>query len=160
MAWKETASSNHPGFIGFLVHTVIRFLQFVLALTVCGLYGVDLTHARHLGYGADGKWVFAEVVGALAALTSLLFMIPFFKTYLMFAWDFVIFILWTALFGLFGKLYIKEHAEGDSAIQRMKNAVWVDLINMLLWLITAIYGLAMFFGARKGRSLHTGRATV
>jgi hypothetical protein len=160
MAWKETASSNHPGFIGFIVHTVIRFFQFVLALVVCGLYGVDLTAAREQHYHADGKWVYAEVVGTLAALTALIFMVPFFKTYLLFGWDLIIFILWTALFGIFGKLYIHERAEGDGAIQRMKNAVWVDLTNMLLWLITAIYGLIMFFAHRKGRSLHTGRATV
>ena len=43
-----------------------------------------------------------------------------------------LFILWIALFGLFGNMYIKEKAEGDSGVQRMKNAVWVDLVNALL----------------------------
>jgi len=41
----------------------------------------------------------------------------------------------------------------------MKNAVWVDLANMLLWLVTAVYGGIMFFMQRR-RSLHTGRAKV
>ena len=69
-------------------------------------------------------------------------------------------ILWIALFGLFGKLYIHENPEGDAGIQRMKNAVWVDLVNALLWLISAVAGAVMFFFGGEKRSLHTGRATV
>ena len=42
----------------------------------------------------------------------------------------------------------------------MKNAVWIDLINMILWLVTALYGAVMFFALRNKRSMHTGRATV
>ena len=69
-------------------------------------------------------------------------------------------ILWIALFGVFGKLFIKENPEGDGGITRMKHAVWVDLVNALLWLFTAIYGGLMFWKHHTGRSLHTGRATV
>lgn len=57
-----------------------------------------------------------------------------------------------------GKMYIKEHAEGDGGIQRMKNAVWVDLTNALLWLITAILGVILFFKTRGAQSMWTGRA--
>lgn len=49
---------------------------------------------------------------------------------------------------------------GNSGLQRMKNAVWIDLINMLLWFLSAIYGAVLFFRFRGHRSLHTGRATV
>ena len=69
-------------------------------------------------------------------------------------------ILWIALFGVFGKLFIKEDPEGDGGITRMKHAVWIDLINALLWLFTAIYGGIAFWSNHSGRSLHTGRATV
>jgi hypothetical protein len=56
-------------------------------------------------------------------------------------------------------MYIKENAEGDAGVQRMKNAVWVDLVNMLLWLITAVVMLCIFFKHRGGdRSRFTGRA--
>jgi hypothetical protein len=59
-------------------------------------------------------------------------------------------ILWFALFGIFGKIYINaDHTPKQSGIIRMKNAVWVDLANALLWL-----------RARKGKTTHTGRATV
>ena len=90
MAWRERATTYHPGFIGFLVHTIVRFFQFVLALTVLGLYGTDLNNARIHGVPGDSKWVFAEVVGGIAALTALVFMVPFLKTYVLFGWDFVI----------------------------------------------------------------------
>ena len=70
-------------------------------------------------------------------------------------------ILWFALFGIFGKIYINaDHTPKQSGIIRMKNAVWVDLANALLWLITAAYATAIFLRARKGKTTHTGRATV
>jgi len=70
-------------------------------------------------------------------------------------------VLWTALFGLFGSIYIKDHPSPEQKGQiRMKNAVWVDLANMLLWLITFMYGLIIWFRRRQTRSTHTGRAVV
>lgn len=88
-------------------------------------------------------------------------MIPFISHIgLLFIWDTILFILWIALFGLFGNMYIKEHAEGDGGVQRMKNAVWVDLVNALLWLVSAV-GMAVYFVQKRGgRSRWTGRAAV
>ena len=69
-------------------------------------------------------------------------------------------ILWTALFGLFGKIYIPAHPTPEQHGQnRMKSAVWVDLVNMLLWFITAVWLTVRYF-TRNRRTLHTGRATV
>ncbi|KAL8814110.1 MAG: hypothetical protein Q9223_006645 [Gallowayella weberi] len=69
-------------------------------------------------------------------------------------------ILFTTLFGLFAKIYLHFNANGDAGNTRMKRAVWIDLINMLLWFSTAVFGMAVFFFNRGNRSLHTGRATV
>ncbi|WPH04954.1 Hypothetical protein R9X50_00785100 [Acrodontium crateriforme] len=154
-------NSSSGGLVGALIRLVLRFFQFVLGITVCGLYGVDLNNAHKAGVGADGKWVFAEVVGALSVFTVLIYGIPFVKSYWAFGWDWVLFILWTALFGLFGRIYIPSHpTPHQSGQMRMKNAVWVDLVNMLLWLITAIYSTVIFVRAKAGRTMHTGRATV
>lgn len=143
----------------YLGLSVLRFFQFALALTVCGLYGVDLTAARNAGKGQDGKWVFAVVLGALSAFTALLYMIPFiFRFSIMFVWDAILFFLWVVLFGIFGNMYIKENAEGDSGVQRMKNAVWVDLANMLLWLITLVVMAGYWWRNRHAKSLFTARA--
>ncbi|QIW94674.1 hypothetical protein AMS68_000192 [Peltaster fructicola] len=132
-----------------------------MALTVAGLYGVDLHNAKEAGVYADGKWVYAEVVAGLAAVTVIVYGIPFFKSYWVFWWDWILFILWTALFGIFGKLYIPADPTPNQDGQiRMKNAVWIDLVNMILWLITAVYATSIWFSGRRGKSLHTGRADV
>lgn len=69
--------------------------------------------------------------------------------------------MWTALFGTFGKIFIPAHpTPKQSGQRRMKNAVWVDLVNMLLWLVTAVYSTLIFFRNRTTRTLHTGRAKV
>ena len=49
--------------------------------------------------------VYAEVVGGLSALTSLLYFLPFILRFaLVWAWNLILFILWIALFGIFGKV--------------------------------------------------------
>ena len=105
-------------------------------------------------------------------------MIPKVPSYFAFGWDLILLyvilvlfgkngelniiysILWAAVFGIFGKMYIHENPEGDRGVGRMKNAVWIDLINMLLWFFTSIFAAVWFFFLRGGRSLHTGRANV
>jgi len=147
--------------MGYIGHAFFRFIQLVMALAVCGLYGVDLHAANKHGKYSDGKWVYAEVVASLSAFTALLYMIPFImRVPMLFVWDTLLFILWIALFGIFGKMFIKEHAEGDSGVQRMKNAVWVDLVNALLWLISAVCMALYWARHRDGRSQFTGRAKV
>lgn len=147
--------------LSYITHSVFRFIQLILALTVCGLYGVDLQAAHKQHKYSDGKWVYAEITASFSAVTALLYLIPFVSHIgLLFVWDTILFILWIALFGLFGNMYIHEHAEGDGGVQRMKNAVWVDLVNALLWLVSAV-GMAVFWAqSRNGRSRWTGRAAV
>ena len=65
-----------------------------------------------------------------------------------------------ALFGTFGKMYINVNPGGDAGVIRMKHAVWVDLVNMLLWFMTAVYGAVIFFTHRRDRKLNMGRVEV
>ncbi|CAJ2503604.1 Uu.00g109980.m01.CDS01 [Anthostomella pinea] len=147
--------------IGYLAFATLHFFQFVLAITVCGLYGVDLSRARSQGKYTDGKWVYAEVVGALGALTAILYLVPFILRFAaVTVWSFILFVLWIALFGLFGSMYIHENPEGNGGIQRMKNAVWVDLANALLWLIGTIGSGAYWWTHRERNSRFTGRAKL
>lgn len=78
------------GLAGAILRLVLRFIQFVLALVVAGLYGVDLHAAHSAGAYTDGKWVFAEVVAGLSAVTVLIYGIPFFKSYWAFGWDWIL----------------------------------------------------------------------
>ncbi|KAI3327155.1 hypothetical protein HD806DRAFT_486182 [Xylariaceae sp. AK1471] len=153
------------GFFGlalsYVLFAILHFFQFVLAIAVIGLYGTDLDRAHKQGKYTDGKWVYAIVVASLSALTAILYLIPYILRFAVVpAWSFVLFVLWIALFGLFGSMYIHEDPEGNSDIQRMKNAVWVDLANALLWLIGTITGAAYWWFHRERRTRFTGRARL
>lgn len=131
--------------------SLLRFFQFVMGLTVAGLYGVDIHHAHKKGVSADAKWVYAEATAGLAVLTAtIIMMLPFFMKKRSvtsihalqlpaFVWESVLCVLWLTLFGIFGKMYIGEDPEGDSGITRMKHAVWVDLTNLVLWTVSATW---------------------
>lgn len=136
----------------------LRFFQFVLGVTVIGLYAQDLDRARKAHKYVDSKWVWAVVCGSLGSIASLIFMLPLVKAWFFFFVDTFIFICYLVAFGIFGKMFIGENPEGNSGIKRMKNAVWVLLTNMLLWFITALIGAFIFWKARKARTVHTGRA--
>lgn len=43
--------------ISYIGFSILHFFQFVLAVTVCGLYAVDLDSAHKQGKYTDGKWV-------------------------------------------------------------------------------------------------------
>ncbi|KAI9852702.1 MAG: hypothetical protein M1838_005897 [Thelocarpon superellum] len=146
MGLKNNASSRSGGaMIAATTRAFFRLLQFIMALAVVGLYGTDLNAARMSNTTADPRWIYAETIAGLSAITSLIYMIPLVKSYLGFGWDTLLFILWVAVFGTFGKLYINADPAGDDNIQRMKNAVWVDLFNLFLWFFSAIYGAITFF---------------
>jgi len=145
----------------YLAFSILHFFQFILAITVCGLYGVDLHHAATSGKYQDSKWVYAEVVGGLSALTAMLFFIPFILRFaFVWVWNTILFILWIALFATFGSMYIKENAEGNADVQRMKNAVWVDLVSALLWLTSSIGSFVYWWSHRERHTRFTGRAKV
>lgn len=141
-----------------ILRIVLRLFQFVMGITVIAMYAVDLDRARKAGAYTDTKWVWAVVCGSLGSFVSLVFMMPFAKAWFFFVVDFVVFVCFLAAFGIFGKMYIGEDAEGNKGVQRMKNGVWVLLTNVVLWLITAVVGGVLFWRARKARTTHTGRA--
>lgn len=153
--------------LGYLLFTALYVVCFALGLTVCGLYGHDLTRAREAGVAADSKWVYAVVVGALSAATCAVYMVPLVLRHangifglVIAGWNAIIFVLWVAVFGVFGDMYINENPEGDGAIERMRNAVWIDLTNMLLWLIATAAALGYWWRHRTTRTRFTGRAHV
>ena len=156
-------NSCSGGALGAFTRLFIRFFQFLLAITVAGLYGVDLHNANKANKYTDAKWVFAEVVAGLSAVTVLVYCIPVVLRLQRFwaAWDLVLFILWASVLGVFGSIYIGAKPSPQQGGQRrMKNAVWVDLTNMLLWLVTTAYGIIIWLRASNTRTLHTGRAKV
>ncbi|KAF3396256.1 hypothetical protein F1880_006825 [Penicillium rolfsii] len=95
-----------------------------------------------------------------------------------FVWEFILCILWLTLFGIFGKMYIgvyPSHSNdsskrdatttttdsssstsssssvlGDAAkINRMRHAVWIDLVNLVMWVVTASWVLLRWLKSRR-----------
>lgn len=83
--------SGSGGVAGGIARFILRFVQFIFAITVAGLYGVDLANAHKAGAYTDSKWVFAEVVAGMAAVTTLIYGLCFFiPSEKLFAWDWVL----------------------------------------------------------------------
>lgn len=171
--YKGRAYTAPPSIAKTLANNFLRFCQFAFALTVAGLYGEDLHHACDKNVYLDSKWVFAEVVAALAAATSAAYLViwccvrrlarPALTSYYsmhfpFFLWEIFVCLIWLTLFGIFGKMYLPENPEGDLDIVRMKHAVWVDLVNVLLWTATTVWsGLRWWQGrVRKGKETGSG----
>jgi hypothetical protein len=141
----------------------IRFFQFVLGLTVIGLYGVDLSNATQKGISADSRWVYAEVTASMGTIMGLFHLVTLFTLQHRplasravihlphFIFECVLCIFWLTLFGIFGKIYIGVDPNGDDGIVRMQHAVWVDLTNLMLWTITATWcGVRWWSGQQAG----------
>lgn len=124
-------------------------------------YTYTYTHTHILIPRSPHHQVYAVVVGALSAVTSLLYLLPFILRFAaVTAWSLVLFVLWIALFGVFGRLYIREDPEGNADIRRMKSAVWVDLASALLWLFGTLASAAYWWTHRERHSRFTGRARL
>jgi hypothetical protein len=144
---------------------VVRGLQFVLGLVIVGLYGhrVDKQHSaanENGGSHLSPEWVFGLVVAGLSSLTAVIFaaMAPFgavsnrCRTSRLFSWDLSLFLLWIVVFGIFAGIFL--HRDNDdsykgSSTAVQKGAVWVDLVNAILWLISGTYGFVKTFMSGK-----------
>lgn len=70
------------------------------------------------------------------------------------------FLIWLILFGIFAKMYLPEHPEGDLDIVRMKHAAWVDLVNLLLWGATMIWSGLRWWQGRIRKSKEEGESAA
>ncbi|KAE9374164.1 hypothetical protein N431DRAFT_437659 [Stipitochalara longipes BDJ] len=131
-------------------------LQFVFAFIVAAFYGVDLHNASKSHTQAPTPWVYAEVVVCLSVLTCAVHFFVTVKHAVWCIWDFVLFILWVALFGVFGSIYIggknTNYETATSSMSRMKVAVWLDLVNMLLWLAAIVQAVTWCCVSRRVKS--------
>ncbi|CAG8948125.1 unnamed protein product [Penicillium salamii] len=145
---------HKSGVCGLVPRAALRTLQFVFAITVAGLYGVDLARATKSNTSAPTEWVYAEIVAALSALTCIIHCFVTVVHVAWSAWDGVLFVLWLAQTGVFGNIYTsgtatREYETTTSSLPRMRAAVWIDLVNMLMWFTTFILGIAWCCRTRK-----------
>lgn len=139
---KSTASKASTIKLTSWTSLVIRLFQFVLGLTVLGSYASDLQHPPK--DFKDGKWVFATLTATLSVVAAVIHgFMPFvdaLSTSAYVVWDFIISILFWAVFGSFAKMFLHHK---DS--KRMSNIIWIDLICAMLWLASAFGGLVRVY---------------
>ncbi|KGO68686.1 hypothetical protein PEX1_035060 [Penicillium expansum] len=144
---------HKSGLCGVLSRATLRTLQFVFAVTVAGLYGVDLAQATKIESHAHAEWIYAEFIAALSALTCIVHCFVTVTKVAWCSWDGLLFVLWLAQVGVFGNLYTShvdtEYETATVSVPRMRAAVWIDLVNMLLWFMTMVLGISWCIWTRK-----------
>jgi hypothetical protein len=134
--WTKERPSALP------LHAGLLCSQVLLAIIVAVLYGVDLRSATESHANGRTPWVYAEVVAALSVLTCVGYCVLSNNPAAWLVWEFVLSILWVALSGVFGSIYIggknAGYAGATSSVPRMKIAVWFDLLGMILWLSSTV----------------------
>ncbi|KAJ5691525.1 hypothetical protein N7488_012260 [Penicillium malachiteum] len=143
------------------ISRAFRPVQFLFAIIVAALYGIDLAHATNTNNTALAEWVYAELAVTLSTITCIVyFFVPVIHAAWS-TWDGILFVFWLAQTGVFGNIYIsgtpdEKYRHVTTSIPRMRAAVWIDLINMFLWLFTFILGITCCCCTRK--STHQGDA--
>ncbi|KJZ74327.1 hypothetical protein HIM_06333 [Hirsutella minnesotensis 3608] len=138
--------------------SALHLVCLALALTICGIYG----SYAHYDNGTK-KFIYAIVVASLSAVTSVVYFLPpVVRRASLFAaiWNMILFILWIIAFAIFAVVWLKYAPNQTRHIARMRSAVWVDLANALLWLISSLAMFGYWWKHRDTRSQFTGRAHV
>lgn len=122
-----------------------RVLQFIFALAAGTCYSIELKHET-VGSDGNSPFIYAEVVFGLSLITLIIDSMTI-RTY-RFTWtvEWTLCILWFVVFAVFYTTYYTGLIEPqylETDIGRMKGAVWVDLINALLWMGSALFSTTM-----------------
>jgi hypothetical protein len=160
MAYENQLEWIVGGKFGIYIKLFFRVLQFVLGLTIAGIYGSDLAAGAKNGAGWNANWGYAAVVGGLTAVTAAVYLVPKIKSYAFFAVDLFYVILFSAVIGIFGKAYFNRAIPiGNTGAvtvkgpnrQRMVIAAWIDVITGILWALTGISSTILWFRVRRER---------
>lgn len=157
-ATAKTTLLSHLS-LGGVLHLLLRLFQLIMALVVIGLYASDLHSASKGGHDLHPAWIYAVFCGSISALLALVWMIPAFKSWVFFYTDSLVFFFWVVCFGIFGKKFLNRDVKGKDE-NEMQRAAWIDMVNMLLWFISAAWGAFVFWKFRKERTPHTGRGEM
>ncbi|KAI0403559.1 hypothetical protein F4802DRAFT_571024 [Xylaria palmicola] len=121
----------------------LHIIQAVLSIITIGIYAYDLSVNKEY-IDEHGKWarIYALVVGALSILYSAALLLSLILSSQSGpALNVIMSAQWASIFVLFGSAYFDPHTAHDARhaahLRLMLVGVWVDLANMVLWIITA-----------------------
>lgn len=135
----------------------IRILQLVFALASGISYAIELANGHN-----NSNMIYSQVVFGLTFITLVVDAVTIRTYHLIFIIESVVCVLWVALFGVFYSISLShrpvESGYDSTHTGRMKAVVWIDLINALLWLASALFSSVMccsgIKGAIKGKLEH------
>lgn len=134
-----------PDTTGIIARATLRTAQFTTAVIALGLYASSLHNLRqnHPATPLTNE-IYALVVSTLSILTVAIHCLLTVKRVPCVLWDLVVSVLWAALAGRFGEMYlgggvVSEEDRGRD-IGVMKVAVAFDLCCLMLWLLSVLQG--------------------
>jgi hypothetical protein len=122
-----------------------RISQFVFALATGICYAVELGHGSISSHG-NTNYIYAEVVFGLSLITLIIEAWTIRQYRLTWIIEWTLCLLWFVVFAVFYMAYYAMPIEPQytkADITRMKNLVWVDLVNALLWMSSALFSTTM-----------------
>lgn len=125
-----------------LILLFLRSLQTLLSLTVLILYATALSKAPQ----DPSSYIYAILCSTTTLLTLCIYCVSKVPVSKFFVWDFILAVLWAALSGVFGMIYLEKGAEAsnewveDGRKSSMKAAVVCNLAVMVCWMMTAGWG--------------------
>ncbi|KAI5235425.1 hypothetical protein E4T43_09286 [Aureobasidium subglaciale] len=161
---------HSTGFTGTIARAALRTTQFLISVILLGIYGNDLSHfpssfasttnTSETTSSQDGidvptrtNWIFALVVALLSALTCILHCFLTIKRLGWIFWDLVLCVLYTALAGVFGIVYLGSVAQMDLAatqsVDGMRAGVAFAVLGMACWLVSFVQGVSWCCVSRR-----------
>jgi hypothetical protein len=144
--WHEGGSS------GIYARATLRTLQFCSAIITIGIYGASL-HQRSQASNPITNEIYALVVGLLSVFTLGFHCLFTIKRVPFVLWDFVVCVVWAALAGVYGTIYLRgrDLAQEDAvkSLDAMKAGVAFDLLSMVLWMLSSLQGCVWCCRARR-----------
>ena len=130
----------------------LRTLQFSSAIIAIGIYGASL-HQRNQASNPITNEIYALVVGLLSVFTLGFHCLFTIKRVPFVLWDFVVCVLWAALAGVYGTVYLAgaQLAQENrvKSLDAMKAGVAFDLLSVAFWLLSSLQGCAWCCRARR-----------
>lgn len=122
----------------------IRLLQFSFGVTIVGIYTKHLVdeHSQHKPEAMS--FLYSIVYAAVSSIMAIILGLPWTRRHKgTFPIDWMFFVLWIVVFSTLAHLCFGHSADTRDAMQGtsavlLKNALWVDLVNVGLWLTSAI----------------------
>lgn len=133
------------------IQKILHWLQLIASMFAVVLYTQHLNNAAKTDKGLPAKPVYAVVTGYTTCITATVYLLLAWwqkkhtNTLLesrtgwylpLFVWEWILVTLWSVVLGLFGKMYLGSKVGDSDEIRKMKRAAWVDLANLILWVVT------------------------